>query len=514
MLESGCSKQKGNRDNEKQVGVDNMALANDSPSSYLYRIQWKAIVFQWLEERMQYNDFNLDNCLTILEDSPVNRAAALASFWGVYLADELPPVITDLQQDRIEKLLYNGSPKDLLPEDIKNIAYVKLHLAGLLIICLIRPDWPIIENPSAVTALEKALEAYLLAVEPGATDSIIDDPSAWGTKYFDDDLFTFSLVMVGGIACVELSFWRTEQRNYEEAFWDITNGAWNICAARIESKLDGLPSFKPYLPHSGNQFNIQEAADIFEEVKKHSRDIKNWEYIQMGCEAIQHLGYYELYDFLDSIKDANGDIFGAVEYWGRGSTFAEDQLRLVASPVPIVTRDMIERIDIRERLKRDFLQTYWEEIDSNTQEILLDAEMEWVHNRPGNMACDIRPMLERVLLSVFPFLKSTLTQRDNHMVLTRIRDYLQTKPVVQALIDGLPIDSRDKAWAKDDLPKFLQKVLDTRNYFEKEQHLLDRKSRKYLEMMETAISIHRELLGIGCEGMLPRLMRIKRSINL
>jgi len=491
-----------------------MALANDFPSSYLYRIHWKAIVFQWLEERIQYNDLSLDNCLTILEENPVNREVALASFWGVYLANELPPVISDLQQDRIEKILYNGSPNGSLPEDIKNIAYVKLHLAGLLIICLIRPDWPIVENPSAVTALEKALEAYRLAETPGAIDTIIDDPSAWGTKYFDDDLFTFSLVMVGGIALVELSLWRTEQRNYEEAFWDITNGAWNICAATVESKVDGLPDFKPYLPHSGSQFNIQEVADIFEEVRKHPRDIRNWEYMLMGCVAIQHLGYHDLYDNLeDIIGDDRSEIIGAVEYWGRGATFAEERMRLDASPVPIVTRDMIERNDIRERLKRDFLQSYWDEIDSSAQEILVDAEMQWVHNRPDNMVCEFRPMLELVLPSVFPFLKSTVAQRDSRMILTRIRDDLQTNAVVQALIDGLHTDSHDKAWVKDDLPKFLHKVIATRNHFEKEQHLLDKKARKNLEMMEKAISIHRELLGIGCEGILLRLMRIKRSIN-
>jgi len=499
--------------NKLLATVDNMALASDSPSSYLCRIQWREIVFQWLRERRQYSDFGLDSCLRKLEENPVNREAALAAFWGAYLANELPPVLSDLQQERLGKLLDYGSPYDLRPEDVKDLAFVKLYLAGLLIICLIRPDWPIAENPGAVAALEKALEAYRLAEQPGVIDAIIDDPSAWGTKYFDDDLFTFSLVMVSGIARVELSLWHVEQRNYEKAFWGITNGAWDICAARVEGKSNELPSFEPYLPHSGNQFNIQEAADIFEEVKKHPRDIKNWEYIQMGCDAIQHLGYCYLYDFLDDIRDANGEIFSAVEYWGKGVTFAEDQKRIVASPVPILTRDAIQRMEIKERLKRDFLRSFWEEMDGKTQEILVDAEMQWVHNMPDNMVREIRPMLELTLPSVFPFLETTIVHRDSRLILTRMRDELLTNRVVRASIDGLRIDNRDKAWVKDELPKFLQKVIDTRNYFEKEQHLPSKKSGKNLEMTEKAVSIHRELFGIGCEGILPRLMKIKRTIS-
>jgi len=94
-----------------------------------------------------------------------------------------------------------------------------------------------------------------------------------------------------------------------------------------------------------------------------------------------------------------------------------------------------------------------------------------------------------------------------------MRDELLNNRVVRASIDGLQIDNRDKAWAKDELPKLLQKVIDTRNYFEKEQHLAGKKSGKNLEMTEKAISVHRELLGIGCVGMLPRLMKIKRAIS-
>jgi len=488
-----------------------MALNNDSFPSFLCRGQWRENAFQWLREKRQYNDFDLDSCLKILEKNPLIREAALAAFWGAYLANEVPPVLSALQLQRIRKVLDYGSPPDSQAEDIKYFAFVKLHLAGLLAISLIRPDQPIVESHSAVVALETALVAYKLGEQP-AMDTIIDDPSVWGNQYFYKDLFVFSLVLVGGIAQVELSFWHADQRNYADAFSLITNGAWGIHAATVEDEPSELPDFKPYLPHSGNQFNIQEVADIFEEVKRHSREIKDWWYVKIGCEAIQYLGAYDLYDsLLDGVKDANGDEFGAAEYWGKAVTFVEDQMRIVASPIPIVTRDMIERTETKERLKRDFFDDLWEELEERAQEILVDTEIQWMHYRPDNMVKEIRPMLELELPSIFLFLQPTIGQSDSRLILTRMKDSLLTNKVVRASIDGLKIDSHERKWAKDELPGFLQKVIEVRNYFDKERHLSSKGSSRYREMSEKAVSIHRELLGIGCEGVLPRLMKIKVS---
>lgn len=495
-----------------------MALSNDSPSSYLWRIQWRENVFQWLREKRQYNDFDLDSCLEKLEQDPLLREAALAAFWSTYLANEVPPTLTDLQLERVKKLLDQVSLHDLEIEDRKDLAFVKLQMAGLLAICLIRPGQPIIETPSAVDALEKALVAYRLA-EPPAVD--IDDPSSWGKQLYEDDLFGFSSILVGGIARIELSLIRVEQRNYEEALSLVTEGAWGMCATTLEGKLEYLPEtnrfqqeylgFAPYLPHSGHEFDIQEAANIFEEVKRHAKDIKNWEDIRLYCEVLQYLGYCELYYFFDSIVDANGEEFGAAEYWGKAITFAEDQMRIVGSPFPIVTKDAIEWAETKERLKRDFFRNTWDELMEEAQKILVDAEIQWMHNRPDNMVKEIRPLLELMLPVVFPFLRSTIEQRDSHLILTRMKHELLTNKVVRASIDGLKIDIHDKKWGKDELPEFLQRVIDTRNYFEKEQHLPSKKSDKNLEMAERAVSIHNELLGIGCGGVLPRLLKIKQA---
>lgn len=350
-----------------------------------------------------------------------------------------------------------------------------------------------------------------MLAEPPAMD--IDDPPGWGKRLLSEDLLGFSAKLLGSITRIELSLIRADQRSYEEALYEISEGAWGICATTVGDDSGQLPSFAPYLPHSGHEFDIQEAINIFEEIRNHARDIKDWEQISNCCEILRYLGFFGLYDPDVWVRPFIAEGLGAAEYWGRAATFAEGQMRLVTSPLPVVTKDMMEYMETKERLKRDFFGNTWDELTAEAQKILVGAEVEWMHNRIGNMVREIRPMLELALPSIFPFLEPTTAQRDSRLILTRMRDELLTNRVVLASIDGLKIDNRDKAWVKDELPKLLQKVIHTRNYFEKEQHLPGKKSGKNLEMTEKAVSIHGELLGIGCEGMLPRLMKIKRAIS-
>jgi hypothetical protein len=218
-----------------------------------------------------------------------------------------------------------------------------------------------------------------------------------------------------------------------------------------------------------------------------------------------------LYDWLDTVKDANGDEFGAAEYWLAAMSFCESQMRMVSPDHYVLTRDVIERAETKERLKRDFLPgDLWNGLDSEAQKTLVDAELHWIHERSDYMMRDIRPLLEIVLPSVFIFLQPTIKQKgDPRLVLTHIRDALRENRVVRASIDSLRVDLTEKTWIKDKLHVFLHKVIDTRNYFEKEEHQPggDRDKPKY---WNEAATIHNELLGIGCNGVLPRLMKIKQ----
>lgn len=491
---------------------------DNSVSSNLWRILWRERGFQWLREERKYHDIGPDSCIRILRDDPAKREAAFALFWGTYLGNEQPPSLIDQHIEEVKHLFENGHSGAVGVEDMPNIAFVKLHLAGVLAVCLIRPDYPIYENTNLVRILEKAIEAYYLSKPP---ELDLDDPKAWGKELADKDLFGFSTILLNGIIRMELASVYLSEMRYEDALSHISEGAWDICAATIEQTTEYSAEtervdfhnngFLPYLPHLGHEFDIQEAADIFEEIKKHPKDISDWGNVKLYCDVLKYLGYVELYDgLLDGITDSSGEEFGAGEYWGKAITFAEERMQIISSPFHILTKEKQERAETEDRLKRDFLSENWRELLGESLQILVDAEIAWTHGRLGDMMKEFRPFLEILLPSVFIFLQPTTRERgDPRLPLTVMRDDIKGNQIVQASIHGLKIQEDNKQWVITYLPTFLNEVIELRNYFEKERHR-QKSPEKEKKMRDRAISVRRTLLGIGCEGVLPRLMTIKQ----
>ncbi|GEM_PF-5453807 len=316
--------------------IEDMTLDNDFPMVHPERFLWMARGFQWLQERRKYHAFDIDSCLNILKEN-ISREAAFAAFWSTYLTNELQPHMTDEQHGKLNQILEHASAKSSGTKDMQDIAFVKLHLASLLAISLIRPDSPICKNPSLVTILEKSISAYELAEPPKIN---IDEPENMGKELIEEDLLGFSILLTGGVVGVELALVRAEQRRYEEALNLMSRFAWDICATTIRPIISidiiegthhqDVPEFLPYLPHSGCEFKIQEAVDIFEEIKAHGKDIKDWSDIQNSCDVLRYLGLCGLYDPNESFKPFVAEGVGAIEYWGRAATFAEEQMRVIA----------------------------------------------------------------------------------------------------------------------------------------------------------------------------------------
>ena len=486
-----------------------MGINNNEPMSAIERLIWKAQGFAWLSEKKCFNYHNLDNCINKLEENPTCCEAAFAAFWGIYLSDELPPIIDDLQIEKIKTLLDQGIKSRLQPEDINSLAFVKLHLAGLLTVCLIRPDWPITENPSAIDMLEKAKEACALTDVP-AFD--VEDPPSSGKELVNTDLLGFSTRLIAGIIWFELALRRAAEGKYEEAF-DFINGAvWHLAIVTFEDESGQMAAFKPYMPHSGLGFNIQEVIKLFEELKAHAHNIENWQTISEYCDIIRYLGWFYLYNPNEQVrKPFIAEGLTVFEYWGRATTYAEERHSITGSPIPILTRDAIERTETKERIKRDFIGNLWELIDKPTQDNLVDVEIQWMHSRLDNMVKEIRQVLEMILINIFPFLEYTIKQNDGHLIIWRIREAIEKDPNIRKSIERLSIGNHDKIWIKEELTKFLREINHVRNYFEKDQYLPGKNSDEKQKMTENAIAIHHKLLGIGCEGTLPRLLRIKKG---
>ena len=187
----------------------------------------------------------------------------------------------------------------------------------------------------------------------------------------------------------------------------------------------------------------------------------------------------------------------------------EDAKQEASQPTSI--KDIKERTETRERLKRDYFFGLWEVMKGKTQELLISIEVAWIHGDLGHMANEIRRMLEVELPAIFPFLEPVIERSDSRLILTRMKDGLLTNRLVRASVDGLRIQKRDKIWIHDQLPRFLSNVIAARNYFEKDEHIPVKGAHRNREMVDKAESMHRELLGIGTEGVLPQLLRVKKA---
>lgn len=472
---------------------------------------WRSKVFQWLSESKGYQVFNLDSCLNDLQRNPLSCEAAFAAFWYVYLADEIPFSLNENQLERIQRLLEQASLHNCCSDDLRALAFVKLHLACLIAVNLINPHVPSLETPSATTAIEQALGAYELS---GPPEIDIDDPPGLGKKLINNDLFAFSLLLLGGIIKVEAALNIAEQRNWEQALYLMADGARHISATTIQLDNDALEEtvyFKPYLPHSMKPFDIQEAANIFEEAKSHSKDITNWIIIKVSCLMLNYLGTFDLYDYFGVwIKANDGFEYAASEYWATAITFSEVHESIISSSTYVLTTDTVTRAKTKERLKRDFFPDLWDQMDPKSGDILVEAEMQWEYGRADNILKELRQLLEIELANIFPLLESTTRQTDSRLILTRMKKELSSNQLVQASINSIKMSNHYKSWVLKDLPKFLGNLIDVRNYFEKEVHLSEQNDQKHSNMKKRAENIHRELLGIGCEGILPRLMEIKK----
>ena len=133
------------------------------------------------------------------------------------------------------------------------VSVLVMLLAGLLAICLIRPDRPAIEYPSINWILEKIFESYRLIDQPEVS---VDNPHDSGTRILENDLFGFSTILIIGICYIESALMNYEDGKYEDALFLISEGSWNICAITTESgpswSTEETPGLQPYLPHSGS----------------------------------------------------------------------------------------------------------------------------------------------------------------------------------------------------------------------------------------------------------------------
>lgn len=490
-----------------------------SPERWDRKIYWLGVAGEWLSQR-GYPYFDLNDCLERLEQDPECREAALAAFWKVYLVShEMSTSERDEQVERINKILDTPFPPDAPKETREAIAFSKMHLAGVLMVLLISAGTPLSESPGATEAIEKVLQAseYLEPYEYGEGKDI--------TK----DLINFSNVLVCGIASIEKARWRSENQEYEEAFSLIADGAEHLCL------VDYGGEEVPYLPSSGKKFEVQEAVDIFEHLKRRPEKVKSWARVKEICQKFDRMSdpYPSGFGLGEwTITDGNGNQYDSIFYWRRAVGFAECKM----SPSEFWdTLRHREAENHSQRLKTDFFGESWEHLEPKTRESLIQMEINWYVSpeRGGRLeaaANELRLAFEHEMNAIVfrrigkavnqilqnKELKKQLNLKSrnaSNLSLSEMASLLKEASnehslrvlSVRQFIEALPLPDTEKGLLYVKLPEY---ALDLARVRRKPEH-----RDNYNQIAREIRELRNQALGIGIESLLLRLAQIKMRLR-
>lgn len=518
---------------------DSPKTQNESDPDLPRYSEWKSWyrfrVMDWLMVHRDYQYEGIDKCLQQVGEKPSCREAAVALFWGVYLRDEEPLQLTEAQVGQIQAILYREIGKvDKVQE--QHTAFVKLLLAGTLSVSLIRPEAEAIENPIAVKALETA------AAMGTMLDTIEGEyEEDWGRKQLDRDVFVLSLVVAAGITDLELALCRAQNGRFEEALYLMSDATTELDLtmfhsfdphpererARKEKRFgwrllwtSGNKRFE-YLPHSRQALDPQDAVDIFEKLRVHPEQAKDWGKVRNTC---RH--FVEQYSDWGSVKTGERRELEGSIYWEKAETFAENRL----SPDQFrKMRDEDEREGAEQRLCRDFFDDVWSNLPPGVRDSLIDAERHW-SSRPkpqyDHMTSAYREALEGLLKIHLPFLAKMArrrlepnimqwlpplpTDRIPRNFLGKASISLEYDPTVIAWVKSLVRKDEDRRFLRKRFPNCLRELVEVRNYYEHRDTYESRKKEK--DIVAQAKKIRCEILGIGSgESIVRHLWRLGES---
>jgi hypothetical protein len=161
--------------------------------------------------------------------------------------------------------------------------------------------------------------------------------------------------------------------------------------------------------------------------------------------------------------------------------------------------------EITERmLKTEFFGGAWDKLESKTQNLLVEVEIDSGKNQIADMVRNICLILQMELEATFLPLSVIARQTDSSLALDNMGKALEAFPATRTYIDSLKIRSEDKTFLKEQLPDYLRKVIRCQTYFGKELPRRDE-----LVMLKESTELRKNLLGIGTKGILPQLAAIK-----
>jgi len=339
-----------------------------------------------------------------------------------------------------------------------------------------------------------------------------------------------------GIYLAEYGAFEASESRFEDAFLHL----WN--AAQRLSEEDDL-----VVPHLGDAFNhverqpgetggagfskgMEELMVVWENLQASSyrQKVRSWDQLAKACEDLAGFPYIDIDEGVIFRRSDPGEIVDVSEYWWKAYAFAVGQMSPSALTQEVIR---IDRERHCERLQHDFFDDCWSALEQDTQGYLVNEEMLWYtarqkRGRKDSAVNELRKGFEGELRQMFikPIerqIDDLLSDRERRESLglhsrdagsinlgdiAKLLEHVSAKSLdllaLHRLIEGAGLTVKDKRFIHEDLPRFVGRLWRARNEAEHEGRC-DRGT------MRTS---RREALGIGCEGMLPRLARLKKRM--
>jgi hypothetical protein len=347
----------------------------------------------------------------------------------------------------------------------------------------------------------------------------------------DQEEFSRSLCGLVSVVLVELFRVRHIDGNYEEALHlfaqALSYASDTLLAAFGEEAIEFWRlKYEEYIPIIN--VNAQEAVDVFENLRT-SAKTRNWRQIAADCRMI-NLSWGDCLGSSQEFRNPEEVVIDREGQEWQWSSFWEQAWGWVKAKME--PSELLEEMKLAEdehaeqRLKTYFFHGLWHYLPDRARQSLVEADrvLNSAIGRREAIPNELRLATEATLLPMLwhPFTEWIDNQPHRSLKDLRFIDMQkklaqkQREPSLANLIEMWKTDAFDqflgKAFPKEEERSFIANLSQPLIELNRERRKAERPPSKPASQIVNVVPVFRKFIGIGCEGILPRLAQIQQKI--
>jgi hypothetical protein len=431
--------------------------------------------------------------LEALKGDPFCREAAAALFWQIHLNQDVNLPENELREELAQLLGALSRPSEEIQNRLARNKELRLDSAFVGLHCFLAGF--LYEKAHGREDTEQAEERLVRAAE---CSNLLPLYSYIDSSDVPEDPLEQSRMAVDSLLACEIFRRARAQGDSLKAFQQASVSAYlnHLVREALSSRGFGkhlAPELAPGLIKGpeipGWSIEPQEVVDVFEQVLRNPPENVDWNEVAEW--------WYEFPWYLEDpdVKDFEGNEWGWVEYCYSRIGFAKAKLGPQELWKHLVQQ---QREGCEERLRRDFFGDLWRELPEEARKALIQSEVTWSSRETRRR---VESIPNEFRLTFEPVLWEMLGYKDK----PRLGQMLWGNRLEMAFAQ-LDLGRGDRKFIAD---KLIPELTTLNHYL---RRLAEHPGEKPI-LHEEVEEMRRKVLGIGCEGLLPRLLEIKRALR-